>query len=55
MCQSTFLARGIGEEYHHRAGFRLTLGRQGPTVHVGAALAAQLSRWVPTSPITGVK
>ncbi|MGI0487610.1 chloride channel protein [Pantanalinema rosaneae CENA516] len=26
------------------------LGRQGPTVQIGAALAAQLSRWVPTSP-----
>lgn len=28
----------------------LALGRQGPTVQIGAALAAQLSRWVPTSP-----
>jgi Chloride channel protein EriC len=26
------------------------LGRQGPTVQIGAALAAQLSRWVPASP-----
>ena len=30
------------------AGF--TLGRRGPTVHLGAALAAQLSLWLPTSP-----
>lgn len=26
------------------------LGRQGPTVQIGAALAAQFSRWVPASP-----
>lgn len=26
------------------------LGRQGPTVQIGAALAGQLSRWFPTSP-----
>lgn len=28
----------------------LALGRQGPTVQIGAALAAQMSRWVPASP-----
>jgi CIC family chloride channel protein len=31
-------------------GAGMTLGRQGPTVHVGAGLAAGMSSWVPTSP-----
>ncbi|MGF1499189.1 MAG: chloride channel protein [Elainellaceae cyanobacterium] len=31
-------------------GSGLNLGRQGPTVQVGAALAAQFNRWIPTSP-----
>ena len=31
-------------------GSGLNLGRQGPTVQIGAALAGQLSQWLPTSP-----
>jgi CIC family chloride channel protein len=37
---STILSLGAG----------LPLGRQGPTVQIGASLAAQLSRWIKTSP-----
>ena len=37
---STLLVMGSG----------MALGRQGPTVQIGSALAGQLSHWVPTSP-----
>jgi len=42
------LVKLLGTIFVLGAGF--TLGRRGPTVHIGAALAAQLSVWLPTSP-----
>ncbi|MGB3535510.1 MAG: chloride channel protein [Microcoleaceae cyanobacterium] len=42
------IAKLIGTMFTMGAG--LTLGRQGPTVQIGAAIAAWISRWVPTSP-----
>ncbi|NBD32033.1 MAG: CBS domain-containing protein [Cyanobacteria bacterium] len=42
------LVKLLGTIFILGAGF--TLGRRGPTVHIGAALAAQLSIWLPTSP-----
>jgi CIC family chloride channel protein len=42
------IAKLVGTTLTLASGF--VLGRQGPTVQIGAALAAQLSRWVPASP-----
>ncbi len=42
------LVKTLGTIFILGAGF--TLGRRGPTVHIGAALAAQVSRWIPNSP-----
>ena len=42
------LVKMLGTIFVLGAGF--TLGRRGPTVYIGAALAAQLSSWFPTSP-----
>ena len=42
------LAKLVGTVLILGGGF--TLGRRAPTVHIGAALAAQLSSWLPTSP-----
>ncbi|WP_413161782.1 chloride channel protein [Capilliphycus salinus ALCB114379] len=38
----------LGTMFTMGSGF--TLGRQGPTVQIGAALAGWIGRWVPTSP-----
>ena len=42
------LVKTLGTIFILGAGF--TLGRRGPTVHIGAALGAQVSRWIPNSP-----
>ena len=42
------IVKTLGTIFILGAGF--TLGRRGPTVHIGAALAAQVSRWIPNSP-----
>ncbi|MFN3927535.1 MAG: chloride channel protein [Pseudanabaenaceae cyanobacterium] len=44
----TAIFKLIGTTLTLGSGF--ALGRQGPTVQIGAGLAAQLSEWVPTSP-----
>ena len=44
----TALVKTIATIFIVGAGF--TLGRRGPTVHIGAALGAQVSRWIPNSP-----
>jgi chloride channel protein, CIC family len=44
----TALVKTIATIFVVGAGF--TLGRRGPTVHIGAALGAQVSRWLPNSP-----
>ncbi|BFM38669.1 chloride channel protein [Synechocystis sp. LKSZ1] len=42
------LVKSLGTIFVLGAG--IPLGRRAPTVHIGAALAAELSRWLPTSP-----
>ena len=44
----TAIVKTIATIFIVGAGF--TLGRRGPTVHIGAALGAQVSRWIPNSP-----
>lgn len=44
----TALVKTLATIFIVGAGF--TLGRRGPTVHIGAALGAQVSRWIPNSP-----